>query len=133
MFMVNYAVGAFVVYKRKVLLGKKKSDSKKVLAGKWHLPGEKVEDNESDEQALVRGLREECGLEVKVGRYIASGITPTSKREIKWYKCFALTDKLNIGSDLQDAGWFNRQEAMNLIVERYETWPQELKDCLDDL
>lgn len=44
------------------------------LEGHWELPGGKVEPNEDDRSALVRELREELAVDVRVGEYIGTSV-----------------------------------------------------------
>ncbi|MEK6914087.1 MAG: NUDIX domain-containing protein [Nanoarchaeota archaeon] len=126
--MSRRAVVAVVNYNGKILLGKKNKNSKKFLAGEWHVPGENVEDNESDDEALIRGIKEEAGLEIVVGEYLGSHITNTGK-EAKWYECFAESDKLIVGSDLEDAKFIPRNEVLIYCDRKAkDLWPEKIKD-----
>ena len=62
--MTDRVVVAGAVYDRGRLLAARRSAPPE-LAGRWELPGGKVEPGESGEQALVRELREELGIETE--------------------------------------------------------------------
>lgn len=58
-------VGGAVLRDGRVLASRRTEPPR--LAGLWEFPGGKVEDGESDEQALVRELAEELGVVAVVG------------------------------------------------------------------
>ncbi|MDX3851611.1 (deoxy)nucleoside triphosphate pyrophosphohydrolase [Streptomyces sp. AK02-01A] len=62
--MGDRVVVAGAVYDRGRLLAARRSAPPE-LAGRWELPGGKVEPGEEPEQALVRELREELGVEAR--------------------------------------------------------------------
>jgi len=49
-------------------------DAPDYLAGKWELPGGKIEADESPEACLARELREELGVETRVGRFLGKHV-----------------------------------------------------------
>jgi A/G-specific adenine glycosylase len=63
-------VAAAMTKNGRYLLGKRPAAS--MLGGLWELPGGKTEPDETHAQALRRELREELGIEVAVGRLVAS-------------------------------------------------------------
>jgi 8-oxo-dGTP pyrophosphatase MutT (NUDIX family) len=131
--MKSSSVVGIVNYNGKILIGKKRIDSTKFLAGEWHIPGEGVEGEETYKEALIRGIKEEAGLEIKVGKYLASHITPTSKRRARWYECFSDTDNIKVGSDLEDAKFVKKKDVLKLCSKRaYSLWPKEIIDYFSE-
>jgi 8-oxo-dGTP diphosphatase len=54
----------------KILIAKRKQ--KDPLGGKWEFPGGKLESGETPEACLKRELREELGIETRVGEFLCS-------------------------------------------------------------
>lgn len=72
--------------------------------GKWSIPGGRVEQGESDADAVVRELREETGLEVVPGGFV--GTVTRGPYEIHDYRCEASGGEPVAGDDAADARWF---------------------------
>lgn len=99
-------------------------------AGSWSLPGGRVEAGESDAAALTRELREETGLEVRVGRLVGVVERAGSRNTvyvIRDYECFVNGGELSPGTDAADARWVGLDEVDILscspgLVETLTTW-----------
>mgnify|MGYP003534198861 CR=1 FL=1 len=127
------AVVAVIIHENKVLVGKKKEDGISFLSGKWHIPGETLELEETDYQALVRGIQEEAGIVVKPGKYLATHTTP-KHTEVKWFECEPETIDIVAGSDTPEVKWVPLGELFELCGESVTTlWPKIIIEYFDDL
>lgn len=98
--------------------------------GLWSLPGGRVEDGETDAQALARELAEETGLDITVGPLVGSVFRPAPDDgvyEIRDYACIAHGGALRPGDDAEDVRWIPPEElpAMQLtdgLLEALREW-----------
>ncbi len=88
-------------------------------AGRWSLPGGRIEAGETDEQALVREVREETGLEVAPGPLI--GAVDRARQDggvlvIRDYAATVTGGRLAAGDDADDARWFSVRDLADLSL-----------------
>jgi len=83
---------------------------------KWEFPGGKVEAGETHEQALVREIKEELDLDIKVGDYISVGIAPLGRGKqvrLDVYHATLIGGDIKL-TDHDDYKWCSRAELSQL-------------------
>jgi mutator protein MutT len=127
-------VAAIIISKdNKVLMGKKDPVKGGVWADCWHIPGGGVDEGETPEQALVREVAEEAGIDIsghqiKLLPYVFWGATEKTIKpnnikvwcemefttyEVRLQKN-AADIQLHFGDDLIEPTWFNFSELKKL-------------------
>jgi ADP-ribose pyrophosphatase len=109
-------VGAVVVHEGRVLLIRR---AKEPMRGRWLVPGGTVEWGETLQEAVVREVREETGLDVRAREMVAvldrihpepdaaGGASGTAEHHfvIVDYLCDWVSGTLQAGSDAEEAAW----------------------------
>lgn len=78
--------------------------------GLWDTPGGFVEEGESLQECIRRELREEAGVEIEVGRLVATvpdTYGPTGDATINaFFECRLVSGRLRPGDDVAELRWF---------------------------
>ena len=81
-------VAALIKKDNKVLIAKRATGDENVY-GKWEFPGGKVEENELEERAIEREIKEEFELDIKAKKFITNNICeyPSKTIDLRLYEC----------------------------------------------
>lgn len=94
-----------------------------VFKGYWAIPGGRIEVGESVEEALLREVKEETGLDVrivrKIGEYVEKGIS--DRIEYEYYPTVFLVQPLNNDfkkqeDEIKDIRLFNINEVPEILA-----------------
>jgi 8-oxo-dGTP diphosphatase len=80
--------------------------------GMWDVPGGHVEDNETPEQAIVREMKEEIGLELDEFQLFSEVEFPERIEYTYWTNANLDITRINL-TEGQALGWFSEQEIQN--------------------
>ena len=115
-------VAALIMKDGKILIAKRSTGNKDVI-GKWEFPGGKVEEKETEKQAIEREIKEEFDILVRAEKFITNVISKDKKSEIdlKLYLCKYIDGKIKL-NDHSDYKWVDKDEIFdydlaNLDVE----------------
>ena len=105
-------VAALIKKDNKILIAKRSTGNKDVI-GKWEFPGGKVEENETEKQAIEREIKEEFDILVRAEKFITNVISKDKKSEIdlRLYLCKYIDGKIKL-NDHSDYKWVHKDEIL---------------------
>ena len=90
-------VAALIEKDGKYLIARRSTGDENVL-GKWEFPGGKVQENETEEHAIEREIKEEFELNIKAIRFVTNSIYeyPGKTIDLRLYECKYLSGEFHL-------------------------------------
>lgn len=94
-----------VVYNNNLLIVRRKANEGKLL---WQFPGGEIEENETREEAIIREIKEETGLECQIEKCLGERFHPYTKRQMSYWCCKYLNGNFIFSDEeIAEAKWIN--------------------------
>lgn len=105
-------VAALIEKDGKYLIARRSTGDKNVL-GKWEFPGGKVKENESEEHAIEREIKEEFEMDIKANKFLINNICeyPTKTIDLRLYECEYISGEFNL-HDHSEYKFVNKEEML---------------------
>lgn len=90
-------VAALIEKDGKYLIARRSTGSSDVL-GKWEFPGGKVEQKETEENAIEREIKEEFEMNIKAIKFLVNNVCeyPTKTIDLRLYECKHISGEFNL-------------------------------------
>ena len=110
--MINVVAAVICDNENRILITKR--NLKKSQGGLWEFPGGKIEDGETKEQAIIREIKEELDIDIKVDKYIDEKVFNYPEKDINLIamKC-SIFDGTIVLKEHEDAKWVTSSELIN--------------------
>ena len=98
----------------KVLIVKRKKGEGNLI---WQFPGGTVEPNETDEEAVVREVKEETGCNISIVKLIGERIHPYTRKPMSYWACKYESGNISVNDDdLEEARWVEKKELLSFFT-----------------
>ena len=106
-------VAALIEKDGKYLIARRSTGSSDVL-GKWEFPGGKVEQEETEENAIEREIKEEFEMDIKAIKFLANNVCeyPTKTIDLRLYECKHMSGEFNL-HDHSEYRFVDKEDIIN--------------------
>ena len=114
-------VAALIVRNNKILIAKRSTGDPNVF-GKWEFPGGKVKENESEEHAIEREIKEEFEMDIKANKFLINNICEyqTKTIDLRLYECEYLSGEFHL-HDHSEYKFVKKEEIL-----KYDLCPADI-------